>query len=84
MIEKGTQPLLITSEEAVEICRKASTVESIYRAQDIESAYREHISVWEETDITWLRLCTLAAIYDAGRIQGIREERLKKKNRKQA
>ena len=77
MIGKDHEPILIAPEEVADICSRAQTVGSIYRALDIRNAI---IAAKKgEADEQWVTMCVLAAIYDGGRIQGIREERRKKK-----
>lgn len=80
MIEKNSPKELISAEEVALVCKRAGTLDSIYRAIDIEK------EVWKlnehEKDLLWLRRKILAAIYDGGRMQGIREERARQKAKK--
>ena len=69
---------LITPQEITAIMKRAGTVGDIERAEAIE---REYIKV---TGITTFKndpalhyRCMLATIYQAGRIQGIREQKAK-------
>lgn len=81
MIGKKTTKLLISPEEIVEICDKAGTIDSIDIARAVEKAYLALNSVTSDKDC-WLYYCLIATIYDAGRIQGIREERAHRKGAK--
>lgn len=80
MIQKQKAEIMITAEEVVEIFRRAGTVESLQRARDIEQAYTKLNNIENEPDLTWYKYGLLAAVYDGGRIQGIREERAKQHN----
>lgn len=79
LIQKQYIPELVTAEEAAEISRRAGTLDSIYRALAVVAqfdlqAVRFIVQRWE------LALA-VAAVYDTGRIQGIREERRKAASR---
>ena len=69
---------LIDARTAVYLCRKYATVESVYRADEVVG---EYILQHPEQNIMMTQDCRfmLATIYDAGRLQGIREERRKRK-----
>lgn len=66
--------------EAVVAFRKGRTIEDCYIVEAIYKAYTEHhkISNYGVFDC----LCMYATIWNAGRMQGIREERQKKKTSK--
>lgn len=82
MICKNKCPELITPQEAIDLSSKYGTVESIDRAHSIAEAVKEREdAVCFGKDPRWIYLIALGTIYDAGRIQGIREERLKRKAR---
>lgn len=74
--KKDEAPKLCTPEEILALSGY-STVDSIYRAKEIYDNTIE--SFRGEADRRWVFLTALANIYDAGRTQGIREERLKRK-----
>lgn len=77
MIQRTTPPELITPQEAAALSDKFGTTDDIYRADDI---YKEFMKLKDsESDNRWKFLCAIAAIYTAGRIQGIREERSRRK-----
>ncbi|MBR4555271.1 MAG: hypothetical protein IKO27_06715 [Ruminococcus sp.] len=78
MVQKqDTPPELITPEEATRIVKKAGTTESVERAIAIIEKYCPPAA---PLFIQNLALAFIAAaIYDAGRIQGIREQRQRKK-----
>ncbi len=69
-------PELCTAEEIIALS-KFATVESAERAQRIFDATKD--SRKEDRDTFWTFYCALANIYDAGRIQGIREERMRRR-----
>lgn len=74
--KKAEVPKLCTADEILTLSCY-STVDSIYRAKEI---YDNTIEIFRgEADRHWVFLTALANIYDAGRTQGIREERLKRK-----
>ncbi len=76
MIMNTTPPELITAQEAATLSFNFGTTDDIFRANDI---YNEFMKLkGYESDARWKFLCAIAAIYTAGRIQGIREERRKK------
>ena len=70
--------VLITPEEALSLLR-FSTISSIYRAKDLRKAYEVNQEKHTEGS-RWDTMCLLAFIYDVGRIQGIREERERRKH----
>ena len=74
--KKGKVPQLCTAEEIIALAGY-STTESINRAKEI---YNKTIENGKgEADNLWIFLTALSNIYDAGRTQGIREERLKRR-----
>ena len=74
--KKGEVPKLCTAEEIIALAGY-STIESINRAKEI---YNKTIENGKgEADKLWIFLTALSNIYDAGRTQGIREERLKRR-----
>lgn len=79
MISKKESPQLITTEEAVTLCAKFATLDDIYTAEDIYLAYIDKVK--DTRDERYAEMCVLAAVYSAGRIQGIREERAKRRQR---
>ena len=76
MTGKTLPAQMITPEEALDLF-KHSTIEEIYRAQDLFDAYKES-DLYKDSDARWKFFNLLSFIYGAGRIQGIREERAKK------
>lgn len=79
MIQRTTPPELIAPQEAAALSAKFGTTNDIYRANDI---YKEFMKLKDsESDNCWKFLRAIAAIYTAGRIQGIREERRKKRDK---
>lgn len=81
MIGKRDFPELITPQEIAELCSSYGTTESIERSMNIVQAVRQRESKDSRNDPHWVYYVVLGTIYEAGRIQGIREERLKKKER---
>lgn len=75
MIGKKEVPIMISAEEIVSICDNAGTIDSIDMAIAIEREFRKLESSQTCNDQKWNYYRMLATIYDAGRIQGIREER---------
>lgn len=70
--DKRAVNILISSSEAVKLS-EFRTIEDIYIATDIATEYQKSGIVQE---MTWL----YGTIWNAGRIQGIREERSKRKS----
>ena len=75
MLQKNTPKALIKPEEAAALSKLFGTLDDVYRAKDIFDAYLSLCT--GEEDHTYMMMCALAAVYSAGRIQGIREERNK-------
>ena len=68
----------ITPKEAVALS-KQNTVDEICTSRNIYDLYLQ--SNKQETNSDWLLLTALAAVYNAGRVAGIRQER-EKRNKK--
>lgn len=76
MIGKYTPPELITPEEAIGLFKYA-TISEMYTAKVLYDIYRQHKGI--SSDPLWDAMSLLSFAYDTGRIQGIREERAKRK-----
>lgn len=74
MVGKRQFPELITPEDAITLCH-FNTLDDLSRAHDLGEAWKTLYS----DDPKFDTVCKLAMIYTAGRIQGIREERAKRK-----
>lgn len=74
MIGKNTVNELITPEEAAALARKAGTAEEIERGLAVYEAFVRSATA-AEIETKFLKYAVIGAIYTAGRIQGIREER---------
>ena len=74
-----TPPLMIAPDEAIALFKHARITE-MYRAKDLYDAYIESRN--QSSDTLWELMRLLSFIYDTGRVQGIREERAKKKGQK--
>ncbi len=68
---------LISPQEAVDLALKFSTTQSAFIAEDIEREYMKQTE--GEKSPRWRYGWLLATLYNAGRIQGIREERQRRK-----
>ena len=86
MIMKEIPAQMITAEEAVAISLRAGTLTACNRALEIAVEYeRQKPPIVDKCeDETFKAACLYATIWEAGRIQGIREERSKKKERARA
>ena len=76
------QKVMITPAEAMQLFTHAGTEEAV-RAIDLYKTYRAERGVryavlWDSLD-PWDIMCLLSFVYDTGRIQGIREERARKR-----
>lgn len=80
MIGKKQYPALITAEEAVRVGQAAGECESIHRVTEIYHEWKKSPQFPDSPGYDFW--CMLAAMYDAGRIQGIREERSRRKGQK--
>ena len=67
---------LITPTEALALS-EFNTAADLYRAHDIVTAWGKR----HKNDSTFDYMCMCAMIYTAGRVQGIREERAKRKQK---
>lgn len=77
MVGKYIAPEMITPEEAVSLFRHASASE-MYRVKALYDTYRQHGGMNDGTP--WGTMSLLTFIYDTGRVQGIREERARRKS----
>ena len=78
-MEKLNYGLLISPEEAVTLSRER-TISDIRIAEAIEKIHIAEYS--NDDDVRWVYLTLLSTIWNAGRVQGIREERQKRKGAK--
>lgn len=70
--------LLITPEEAIRLS-KTRTISDFFIVQDITAKFENALTAEEvEQDQQYYSMLLLVAIWNAGRVQGIREERKKK------
>lgn len=76
----GKAPIqqLIAPAEAMELFRYAG-VREMYIAKDLHDFYREQKG--RHSDSLWDMMSLLSFVYDTGRVQGMREERAKRKER---
>ena len=78
MIGKAPFRQLIEPAEAMKLFRYAGCQEMCI-AKDLHDIYREQRG--EKGDSLWDMMSLLSFVYDTGRIQGMREERAKRKER---
>lgn len=78
MTGKATIQQLITPAEAMELFKHAGVCE-MYIAKDLHDFYRAQRG--KHSDSLWDMISLLSFIYDTGRVQGMREERAKRKER---
>ena len=76
MISKKGIPAYITPEEAAQISRKAHTIDDIDTALSIKQAYMQLAAAENSTLTDFDELKALAAVYQGGRMQGMRENEL--------
>lgn len=76
----GKAPIqqLITPAEAMELFKYAGVCE-MYIAKDLHDFYRAQRG--KHSDSLWDMISLLSFIYNTGRVQGMREERAKRKER---
>ena len=74
----GKAPIqpLIAPAEAIELFKYAG-IREMYIAKDLYDFYRAQRG--RDSDILWDTMSLLSFIYDTGRVQGMREERAKRK-----
>lgn len=81
MIGKHTPPELIAPEEAITLFDFALLSE-VYRVKALYDTYRQHRGT--DSDPLWDTMSLLSFVYDTARIQGIREERARRKQQTSA
>lgn len=69
---------LITPAEAMELFRYAG-IQEMHIAKDLHDFYRTQKG--SSSDSLWDMMSLLSFVYDTGRVQGMREERAKRKER---
>lgn len=76
----GKAPIqqLVAPDEAMELFKYAG-IREMYIAKDLYDFYRAQKG--RDSDNLWDTMSLLSFIYDTGRIQGMREERAKRKER---
>lgn len=74
---KRTPPTLIDPEEIVELCLSYATIDT----GNVAAELVEHYNRKSPYTGRYRTFCLLATLYEAGRIQGMREERAKRKPR---
>lgn len=85
MVGNCTKPqpaLLVSAQEAVHLGKNYGTVDTLYIAQEIAEEYYKTLEAEEQTGLRdhyyeFIMLCSI--LFDAGRLQGIREERAKRR-----
>ncbi len=77
MLGKREAPDMITAKEAVAISTKSGTIDEIYIAIEIIEEY-ERLN-FAPNDKWYNMACMYATLFEAGRIQGVREERYRRK-----
>ena len=70
-------PELVNPETFIPIYLRHATTEAMTRAEEIMTEYMKQSDPDNEPDEMWYYMSLLGAIYEAGRIQGKREERLR-------
>ena len=67
---------LITPQEITAIMQRAGTIDDIVRAQAVALEYIKQNNI-SPVSFSWDMLCVFSNIYQAGRLQGIREQKAK-------
>lgn len=71
---------LITPQEITDIMQRAGTVEDIMRAVNVAKAYIDRYQATEIDYSDYHFLCMLSNVYQCGRLQGIREQRTRRRS----
>lgn len=80
MIGKNNAPVLVDIKEDTRIARDYGTIDIITLALNIyNEALKPRIGKPYVQDYEWQRACALAAVFYVGRMQGIREERARRR-----
>ena len=80
MIGKKTPPVLVDIKEDTRVSRDYGTIDTVDLALAIyNEALKPRSGKPDEWDYKFLRACALAAIFDVGRMQGMREERARRR-----
>jgi len=75
-----TSKTLFTPAEVSRLTHSFGEIDDGYTASDVYNYYfQEH---YDGRDRKWHSFCALAAVYNAGRLQGVREERQRRKARR--
>lgn len=76
----GKAPIqqLIAPAEAIELFKYAG-IREMYIVKDLHDVYRAQKG--RDSDSLWDMMSLLSFVYDTGRVQGMREERAKRKER---
>ena len=75
--ENPLPPVMIEAREAIALFEYART-EEMHRAKELYDAYVMAEGISGKLDV-WHTMSILSLVYDTGRVQGIREERAKRK-----
>ena len=78
---KSNIPELINPESFVMLYMRHATVDAMQKAKDIYDECIDQEGRWAAGDEYWDAMSILGAIYEAGRVQGKREERVKRYER---
>lgn len=69
---------LVTTEEAIELSGQRP-IGDAFKAEEIAKKVMDDGVDGEERDFRWIQLTLLSTIWNAGRIAGIRSERMKRR-----
>lgn len=70
---------MVDPKNFVALYQRIATCESMYRAEEVANEWKVQIRSVPVDDPRFDYMSMLGAIYEAGRVQGIREERRRKK-----
>ena len=74
---KKNIPRYVDPKGFIKLYNRYATVDCIYRAQEIADEYKRSKQRTWGNEPTWDYMSMLGAVFEAGRTQGKREERLK-------
>lgn len=77
--KKPDPPIMVSAEEVCRLETKFGTVQEIEFCVEVLRHWQENYSDWHDEDPRYGMMVRTAALFTAGRLQGIREERARRR-----
>ena len=81
MIGRDNREPLISIPETVATVRSYGTAETLRWVKEFIKEWQKHMTETEAQDVQWANARLCSALFDAGRIEGIKEERAARRAR---